>query len=127
MHSKWQRMGHIVGISVGTPVVGVAIVVAVVVVTLGLRIYMLRHPGTMRAKCPKCGAVFDASRSLSGIHIGPIKQYTCPACGQTSFMKTYVKDSLTYPTQTSSTQPENDPSAEEQEKRRIEESKYENP
>jgi hypothetical protein len=35
MHSKWQCVGHIVGISVGTPVVGGAIVVAVVVVTLG--------------------------------------------------------------------------------------------
>ena len=50
----------------------------------------------------------------------------CPACGKTSFIDTYVKDSITWPPEEKKPeQPEQGLSAEEQEKQRIEESKYE--
>ncbi|MCW3999712.1 MAG: hypothetical protein NWE93_05695 [Candidatus Bathyarchaeota archaeon] len=105
--------------------VTIAIVVAVVAAAIFLRLYMMRNPGMMRAKCPKCGAVFDASRSFSGIHIGPLKQLRCPACGKTSFMNSYSKAPLNYPPQEQKPLEASAMSEEELQRKRIEQSKYE--
>ena len=120
-------MSQIIGAVIGNPIVGVALVVVVVVVAVAIRVYSIRRPGAMNAKCPKCGVVFEASRSFSGIHLGPYKQLKCPACGKISFMNAHVKEPVTYPPleEKSGQQPESAWSEEEREKRLIEESKYE--
>jgi hypothetical protein len=79
------------------PVTGIIIVAVILTVAIGLRLYMIRTPGTMKAKCPKCKAVFDASRNFSGIHLGPYKYLDCPACGKSSFMNAYSRDAITWP------------------------------
>ncbi len=122
-------MGQLIGVSIGGPYVGIIVVIIVVVVAVAVRLYMMRTPGSMRAKCSKCGNVFDASHSLSGFHIGPLKQLKCPACGKISLMKTYVKDPITWPPKEKQQerQKEQQLTTEELEKKRIEESKYEKP
>ena len=69
-------MGQLIGVSIGGPYVGIIIAVAVVAIAATVRLYMMRS-GSMRAKCPKCHNVFDASRSISGLHFGPLKQLKC--------------------------------------------------
>ncbi|MCW4029376.1 MAG: hypothetical protein NWE92_06990 [Candidatus Bathyarchaeota archaeon] len=107
-----------------SPYFGIVIVVIAVVVVVVFRLYMMRSGG-MRAKCSKCHAVFDASHSFSGVHIGPFRMLQCPACGKSSFMNSYVKDPLTYPKSASSAEPAQRLSDEELERKHIEESKYE--
>ena len=103
-------------------------VVIILFVAISIRLYMMRRPGTMRAKCKKCGAVFDASRSISIFHIGPLKQLKCPACGKISLMNAYSKDPVTWIREENKlTQPTENPLTQEEEKKRIEESKYEKP
>ncbi|MGD6851543.1 MAG: hypothetical protein ACQCN6_05725 [Candidatus Bathyarchaeia archaeon] len=111
--------------ALNNPYVGVAIVAIVVIITVIFRIYTIRNPGLIRAKCPKCDAVFDASRMFSGIHIGPYKQLTCPACGKSSFMNAYSKAPLNWPPQEPQKAPEAQVSEVELERKRIEDSKYE--
>ncbi len=109
------------------PYVGIAVVGVVLAATIFLRLYMIKHPGMMRAKCQKCGAVFDASHSFSGIHIGPIKQLRCPSCSKSSFMNTYVKNPINYPPNEPRQQGTSSLTDEELENKRIEDSKYEKP
>jgi len=63
------------------------------------------------------------------IHLGPIKILKCPACGKSSFVNTLssVKDPVTWPRQEEKKEEPAEPqlSEEQQEKKRIEESKYE--
>ena len=120
-------MGQLIGLSIGGPYAELIVVVVVLVAAITIRFYLMKNPGKMRAKCKKCGVIFDASRSFSIVHIGPLKQLKCPACGKTSFMNTYVKDPLTWPSEDKKQeQPtQNDFSNEELEQKRIEESKYE--
>lgn len=92
-------MGQLIGVSIGGPYVGIIIAVVVVAIAVTIRLYMMRHPGMMRAKCPRCGVVFDASRSFPGLHFGSMKMLKCPSCGKTSFMNAYVKDPITWPPQ----------------------------
>jgi|GEM_PF-576836 DNA-directed RNA polymerase subunit RPC12/RpoP len=107
------------------PYFAIIIGVVVIAIVVGIRLYLMRRPGTMRAKCSKCGVVFDASRSFELVHIGTLKQIKCPSCGKISFMKTYVKDPITWPPK-EETQPQAPKtSPEELEKQRIEDSKYE--
>jgi uncharacterized C2H2 Zn-finger protein len=119
-------MGHLLGLSLGGPYVGLIIAVVLIGVAVGIRVYFMKRPGTMRAKCPKCSAVFDASRGFSALHVGPFKQLKCPACGKVSFMNAYSRDPLTWPLEENKPQQQQfSLSDQEQEKRRIEESKYE--
>ena len=120
-------MGQLIGVSIGGPYVGIIVVVLVVVAAVTIRLYLMRTPGAMRAKCPKCSNVFDASHSFSGFHIGPLRQLKCPACGKISLMKTYVKDPITWPPNEKQRekQTEQKLTTEELENKRIEESKYE--
>lgn len=86
-----------------------------------------------RLKCKKCGNVFE--QGLGGAvlapHVGPYHYMKCPACGKSSWLNIYssVKDPVTYPPQEKKPgqEPERQMSEEEQEKKRIEESKYEKP
>jgi ribosomal protein S27AE len=109
------------------PTTELIIVVVIVVASVALRLYLIRRHGGTRAKCPKCGAVFETSRSISLVHLGPLKQIKCPSCGKTSFMKTGVKDPLTWPPEMVKREPQGEKqlSEEELEKKRIEDSKYE--
>jgi predicted Zn finger-like uncharacterized protein len=91
-------MGQVLGLGINATT-EIILVVVVLAVAIGLRLYMMRRPGTMRAKCPKCGTVFDASHSFSGIHVGPFKVLQCPSCGKSSFMNAYSKDAATWPPQ----------------------------
>ncbi|MCW4024515.1 MAG: hypothetical protein NWF01_05710 [Candidatus Bathyarchaeota archaeon] len=103
----------------------IVIVIVIVIVAVGVRLYLMRTPGLMRARCPKCGIVFDASRTFSGVHILHLRNLTCPACGKTSFMNSYVKDPITWPA-TETKQPQTSTISEEElEEKRIEDSKYE--
>jgi len=106
------------------PYVAIVVVAVILVAVISYRIYLIRNPGFMRVRCPKCKEVFDGGRCFSGIHIGPIKQLRCPACDKTSFMTTYVKDPITWanPEQKEQAQTLTD---EELEGKQIEESKYE--
>jgi ribosomal protein S27AE len=119
-------MGQLIGVSIGGPYVELIIVVIVFVVALAFRLYMAKSGG-MRAKCKKCGNVFDSSRSFSVFHIGSLKALKCPACGKTSLMKTYVKEPITWPAEDTRQEPQTQPqmTQEELEQKRIEESKYE--
>lgn len=91
-------MGQVLGLGLDATT-EIILVIVVLAVAISLRLYMIRRPGTMRAKCPKCGTVFDASRSFSGIHLGPFKMLQCPSCNKSSFMNAYSKDALTWPPQ----------------------------
>ena len=84
-----------------------------------------------RLKCKKCGNVFEKSyRPVDSIRLGPYRRYQCPACGKSSFFNLLasVKDPITWPSQENkqeqqTTEPQL--TEDEQEKKRIEESKYE--
>jgi hypothetical protein len=85
-----------------------------------------------RLKCKKCGAVFEYEYKVmsSLVHVGPYKIVKCPACEKNSFVNVYssVKDPLTWPEQEKRHDQqiiETQLTEEEQEKKRIEESKYE--
>jgi predicted nucleic acid-binding Zn-ribbon protein len=81
-----------------------------------------------RLKCKKCGNVFEYEYKPldSMVHLGPYKRIRCPACGKSSFFNVYssVNDPVTYPPQEKTAENPQEPE-EEQERRRIEESKYE--
>jgi len=85
----------------------------------------------VRLKCKKCGNVFEQNLTLGvvfGLHIGPYKRITCPACGKGGWFNVYssVKESVTWPPEErKKEQPAPQLSEEELEKKRIEESKYE--
>ena len=78
----------------------------------------------MRAKCSKCGNVFEMQWTPSLIHIGSLKLLKCPACGKRSMMNTYVNDPITWPKEEGK-KGEEPMTEEELQKKRIEESKYE--
>jgi hypothetical protein len=86
-----------------------------------------------RIKCKKCGNVFD--QSFFGVvlapHVGPYNHIKCPACGKNSWFNVYssVKDPITWPPEAKQQEPPVEPvlTEEEQENKRIEESKYEKP
>jgi ribosomal protein S27AE len=82
-----------------------------------------RHAGAMRAKCPKCGAVFDVSLGVSLFHVGPWRLTKCPACGKRSMMNNFVNDPVTWPPDEE--KKELPMTEEELKKKRLEESKYE--
>lgn len=90
-------MGKLIGIGIDDPITEIIIVAVILIAVICIRLYMTRRPDTMKAKCRKCGAVFDASKSYSGIHFGPFKYIDCPACGKSSIMNAYVREALTWP------------------------------
>lgn len=104
------------------------ILIAIAAVILGLRVFMMKTGGN-HAKCPKCGAVFDASHIFPSAGFGPIRHLKCPACGVASFMNSYRRDPITWPPAGKKTeqteQAGHQLSDEELEKQRIEDSKYE--
>ena len=61
--------------------------------------------------------------------MGPYKFLKCPACGKRSFFNVYssVKEPVTWPKPEKETEAELQPTEEEIEKKRLEESKYEKP
>lgn len=79
----------------------------------------------MRAKCKKCGNVFEMPWAPSLVHIGSLKYTKCPACGKRSMMDTNVSDPVTWPKEEQETKVEM--TEEELRQKRIEESKYEKP
>jgi hypothetical protein len=119
-------MGQLIGLSIGGPYVGLIIVAIIVAIAIALRLYKMKS-GNMRAKCPKCNSVFDASQMFSGVHIGPLKQLKCPACHKVSLMNAYIKDPVTWPSskEESLRATETTLSREDLEQKRLEESKYE--
>jgi len=77
----------------------------------------------MRAKCPKCGAVFEVALGISLFHAGPYRSTKCPACGKRSFTNNFVNDPITWPPEQKKEEP---PLTEDElKKKRLEESKYE--
>jgi hypothetical protein len=79
----------------------------------------------MKGKCPKCKAVFEIKPGLSLIHLGPWRLTKCPTCGKSSMMNNFVNDPITYPPEDVA-KPEAPPmSVEELERKRLEDSKYE--
>ncbi len=77
----------------------------------------------MRAKCPKCGAVFEVPWHPTLVHIGSIKLMKCPSCGKTSMMHTGVKDPINWPEEDNKV--EKEPKETDDLERRIRDSKYE--
>ncbi len=117
-------MAQLFGDALSNPYLGLIIAIVIVAVAVGLRLYLMRS-GNMRAKCPKCGAVFDASLMFSEIHIGPWKTLKCPSCEKVSFMNAYTKDPLNWPAKNAPKQTEPQLEQEDLERKRIEDSKYE--
>ncbi len=85
-----------------------------------------------RLKCKKCGNVFEKSYMPfdSMVRLGPLRLYKCPACGKRSFfnLMSSVKDPITWPQQEKIQEEQTvgpQLTEEEQERKRIEESKYE--
>ena len=60
-----QSIGSLIGSNIE-----IIILVAVAAVAVAVRIYLMENQGAMRAKCPKCNAVFDASHSVPIIRLG---------------------------------------------------------
>jgi hypothetical protein len=77
----------------------------------------------MRAKCPKCGVVFETPWQPTLVHIGSIKSLRCPACGQRSMMHTNVKGPVNWPVEEGAKKEGSDETSDLS--RRIEDSKYE--
>jgi ribosomal protein S27AE len=120
-------MAQLFGKSFGGPYFDLVLVIIVLVVAVTVRLYLIHNPGRMRAKCKKCGSVFDTSRTFSIFHIGSLKMLTCPACGKTSLMNSHVKDPINWPAEDKKEeqQTQRELSQDELEQKRIEESKYE--
>jgi predicted RNA-binding Zn-ribbon protein involved in translation (DUF1610 family) len=78
----------------------------------------------MRAKCPKCGNVFEFEYGIALIHMGPYAYMKCPACGKRTMMNRFARDPVTWPREDREVK-EKPQTDEELEKKRIEESKYE--
>jgi ribosomal protein S27AE len=78
----------------------------------------------MRAKCPKCGNVFEVKPGLTLVHVGPYRRIKCPACGKKSMMNNFVKDPITWPPEERENKEES-LTDEELMNKRIDESKYE--
>jgi len=76
----------------------------------------------LRAKCPKCGAVFGVSPGLSIVHAGPWRYTKCPACGKRNVMNNFVSDPITWPPPEKESPP---PTEDELKRKRLDESKYE--
>ena len=102
----------------------IVFVVIIVVVAVVIRLFFLKKSGLMRSKCPKCGAVFDSSRTF-GVNLGPYRQIKCPNSGKVSFMNIFTKDPVTWPPQEKQQQITSKFTEDELEKKRIEDSKYE--
>ena len=51
----------------------------------------------MKAKCQKCGVVFEYAWHPTLVHIGSRKLLKCPACGKRSIMETDLDDPVTWP------------------------------
>jgi ribosomal protein S27AE len=79
----------------------------------------------MRAKCPKCGAVFEVSVGPSLVHMGPWRSTKCPACGKRSITNNFVKDPITWPPEAADKTEAPPMSDEELKEKRLEESKFE--
>jgi predicted RNA-binding Zn-ribbon protein involved in translation (DUF1610 family) len=79
----------------------------------------------MRAKCPKCGAVFEVSMGMSMVHFGPYRSTKCPACGKRSITNNFVKDPITWPPDAAEMRNLPPASEEEIKERRVEESRFE--
>jgi predicted RNA-binding Zn-ribbon protein involved in translation (DUF1610 family) len=81
----------------------------------------------MRAKCPKCGAVFEVKVGLSLVHFGPYRSTKCPACGKRSITNNFVSDLITWPPDSAGKSNSPPPSEEELREKRLDESKFESP
>jgi hypothetical protein len=79
----------------------------------------------LRAKCPKCGAVFEVALGISPIHVGPWRYTKCPACGKKSMMNNFVNDPITWPSQEGEKKEETPLTEEELKRKRIDDSRYE--
>jgi rubredoxin len=83
----------------------------------------------VRLKCKKCGAVFEqgSGGAILAPHVGPLHYLKCPSCGKSSWINIYrsVEDPVTYPPQKKEPEQAKPLSEEEQERLRIEQSKYE--
>jgi len=79
----------------------------------------------MRAKCPKCHAVFEVDIGISLVHFGPWRSTKCPACGKRSITNNFVNDPITWPPEAASQEKQPPLTDEELMKKRLEESKYE--
>ncbi len=87
----------------------------------------------VRLKCSKCGNVFETSRAsamTSGtgfLNLGPYRLLKCPACGKRSLFNFFssVKDPITWPKAEVLQEVQPAISEEDAEKKRLEESKYE--
>jgi hypothetical protein len=103
----------------------IAIVVGIIIAAVVLRLLMLKRPNAMRARCPKCGTVFDIPFAR-GPHIGPWRYGRCPSCDKGSMMRTGIKAPLTWPEEEEKTgdHPKG-PGENDSMDRRINDSRYE--
>ena len=79
----------------------------------------------MRAKCPKCHAVFEVKPIPSLVHIGPWRSTKCPACGKTSITNNFVSDPITWPPEAANEAKGPQMTDEELKEKRLEDSKFE--
>lgn len=79
----------------------------------------------MRAKCPKCHAVFEVSPVPSLVHMGPWRSTRCPACGKRSITNNFVSDPITWPPEAAIQEKGKPVTDDELKEKRLEESKFE--
>lgn len=79
----------------------------------------------MRARCPKCQAVFEVKASPSLVHLGPWRFTKCPACGKSSMTNNFVSDAVTWPPDSADRGKAPSLTDEELRQKRLEESKFE--
>jgi hypothetical protein len=107
----------------GSSILPEVIVLVIVAVLVGLRLYMMFKGQSGRwAACKKCGDEFLVTHSM-GVHLGPYKMVTCPACGKTGMALTRSKPSVEHPKD--AVEAEHVPREGDDLERRIRESKYE--
>lgn len=81
----------------------------------------------MRAKCPKCGVVFETPWRPTLVHIGSLKYMKCPSCGKSSMMHTGVNDPVTWLPEGAASEGSKAMGEKEMLEKRIENSRYERP
>ncbi len=118
-------MGQLLGMSNIFSPEGTVILIIVIILVVVRVYFMLGRSNGRRAKCPKCGNVFDSARGPTLVHAGPYRSLKCPVCGKSSMMRVGTKDPITWPKEEDGKDGKDEQVKEDDLDRRLQESKFE--